>query len=215
MCRLCVGKHKDAAMWLRKKWLFWSRLVRYHVLKVNVVRALDANGIGMRLLGQLAVAALLVLVGGYLLGRVTAPGCAPLASAVCTEAQILSPAAPMPMAVARQVVIVTAEAVRPPAPALPAPPVDPATAMPDPLSAEAMPPLPESKRVVAALTNDEVREMQAWLKAFGFDPGPIDGHPGARTKAAIRRYQAARHTEQTGELDRSLLRKVRREAGHS
>jgi hypothetical protein len=204
-------------MWLRREWLFWSRLVRYHVLKVSAVRELGANGIGLRLLGQVALTALLLLVGGYLLGRVTAPGCEPLASAVCTEAQSLSPPVTTQMEVARQVVIVTADAVRPPAPALPSPPVHPAVTMPAPSVAEATPPLPESKRAerVASLTNDEVREMQAWLKAFGFDPGPIDGYPGARTKAAIRRYQAARHAEETGELDRSLLRKVRREAGHS
>lgn len=80
-----------------------------------------------------------------------------------------------------------------------------------------MPPLPEKKAAdrVVVLTNDEIREMQAWLKAFGFDPGPIDGYPGARTTAAIKRYQAARQTEETGQMDRSLLRKVRREAGHS
>ena len=57
--------------------------------------------------------------------------------------------------------------------------------------------------------------MQAWLKAFGFDPGPIDGSPGSRTKAAVKRYQAARQTEETGLLDRSLLRKVRKDAGQS
>src|SRR4030095_16605191 len=84
-------------------------------------------------------------------------------------------------------------------------------------AAPAMPPWPEKKAAerVVVLNNDEIREMQAWLKAFGFDPGPIDGYPGARTTAAIKRYQAARQTEETGQLDRSLLRKVRREAGHS
>jgi hypothetical protein len=202
-------------MWLHKQWLFWSRLVRYHVLKLSAVRALDANGIRLRLLAQAALVALVLLVGGYFLGRVTAPGCEPLASAVCTEAQALSPPVLTPMEVARQVVIVTAEVARPSAPALPSTP--PAAAMPAPPTAEAMPPLPEDKRPerITTLTNDEVREMQAWLKAFGFDPGPIDGQAGSRTKAAIKRYQAARHTQETGELDRTLLRKVRREAGHS
>ncbi len=57
--------------------------------------------------------------------------------------------------------------------------------------------------------------MQAWLKAFGFDPGPLDGVPGSRTLAAVKRYQAARQTEETGLLDRSLLRQVRRQAGQS
>src|SRR5882757_9592608 len=65
------------------------------------------------------------------------------------------------------------------------------------------------------LSYDEVRETQAWLKAFGFDPGPLDGVPGSRTTAAVKRYQAARQTETSGQLDRSLLRQVRKDAGHS
>lgn len=203
----------DAAMWVRREWLFWSRLIRYHVLRVSA--ALDANGIKLRPLGLATLVALVLLVGGYLLGRVTAPGCEPLASTVCTEPDAFSPPAPTPIEVARQVVIVTAEVVRPFAPALSSTP--PAATMAPAPTAEAIPPLPENKRAerIPTLTSDEVREMQAWLKAFGFDPGPIDGQAGARTKAAIRRYQAARHAEETGELDRTLLRKVRREAGHS
>lgn len=199
-------------MWPRNEWLFWSRLARYHALKG--IRALDAKGIRVRVIGQAALGALLLLAGGYLLGRVTAPGCAPLVNAVCTEARGLSSPAPIPMELERQIVIVTAEAVRA---AAPSPQVDPAAATPPPPIADAIPPLPESKRADRAsdLTNDEVREMQAWLKVFGFDPGPIDGYAGARTKAAIKRYQAAKRTEETGDLDRSLLRQVRRDAGHS
>jgi hypothetical protein len=196
-------------MWLRKEWLYWSRLVRYHALKAAAAaRALDGNGIRLRRLGQVVLLTVVLLVGGYLLGRVTAPGCGPVANAVCTEAQALSPPStptPAPMALERQVVIVTAAVVQP-------------AEAPTPSIVEATPPLPDTKRperAVVTLTSDEVREMQAWLKAFGFDPGPIDGHAGARTKAAIKRYQSARHAEETGELDRSLLRKVRREAGHS
>lgn len=203
----------DAAMWLHKEWLFWSRLVRYHVLRVGAVRAPDATGIQLRLLGQVSLVTIL-LIGGYLAGRVTAPGCTPVANAVCAEAQVLPTAPPTSPALDRQVVIVTAEVPPPSAPAPPSPSAEPT---PPPPTVEAVPPLPENKRAerLAALTSDEVREMQAWLKAFGFDPGPIDGYAGARTKSAIRRYQAARRTEETGELDRSLLRKVRREAGHS
>jgi hypothetical protein len=209
MFRFVWGSTRDAAMWLGKEWLYWSRLVRYHVLKVvAAVRARDVNGMGPRRLWQAALLTLLLLVGGYFLGRVTAPGCAPVASAVCTEAQTLPPPPPAPMELERQIVIVTAAVVQP-APAAEAPP---------PAIVEAIPPLTDARRPERSpvtLTNDEVREMQAWLKAFGFDPGPIDGYAGAKTKAAIKRYQSARHTEETGELDRSLLRKVRREAGHS
>jgi Putative peptidoglycan binding domain len=238
MRAVCVGSTKDAEMSLRRELLFWSRLVRYHASTLTVVRALDVSRTKLRLLGQtgstvtvaralevsrikprvlgqVAVLAL-ILVGGYLVGRVSAPSCAPLASAVCTEAQAQSPAEPTPAAWGRQVTVYVEPGLLP-APAVPPTfPVQPAAATQLPSAADLIPP-PEKKAAERAvvLTNDEVREMQAWLKAFGFDPGPIDGYPGARTKAAIKRYQAARQTEETGQLDRSLLRKVRREAGHS
>jgi hypothetical protein len=35
-----------------------------------------------------------------------------------------------------------------------------------------------------------VREIQRALAELGYDPGPIDGIPGARTRAAIQRFQA-------------------------
>jgi hypothetical protein len=66
---------------------------------------------------------------------------------------------------------------------------------------------------IRPLSSDEVRETQAWLKAFGFDPGPIDGSRGPQTRAAVRRYQAARQTEETGQIDRPLLQQVRKEGG--
>jgi putative peptidoglycan binding protein len=235
-------------MSLRRELLFWSRLVRYHASTLTVVRALDvsrtklrllgktestvtvaralgASRIKPRVLGHVAVAAL-VLAGGYLVGRVSAPGCAPLASAVCTEAEARSPAeptppAPTPPAPGRQVTVYV-DPVLPRPPAVPPTvPVQSAAATPPPSAAGLIPTLPEKSEKkktaepVVVLSNDEVREMQAWLKAFGFDPGPIDGYPGARTLAAVKRYQAARQAEETGQLDRSLLRKVRREAGHS
>jgi peptidoglycan hydrolase-like protein with peptidoglycan-binding domain len=41
-----------------------------------------------------------------------------------------------------------------------------------------------------ALTRDEVRQLQVRLKNAGFDPGPVDGVVGTRTKAAFNRYHA-------------------------
>lgn len=61
------------------------------------------------------------------------------------------------------------------------------------------------------LTGDEVREVQAKLKAAGFDAGPVDGLPGPLTTTAIKRYQAARQRQETGVLDRQLLQQVRQE----
>jgi peptidoglycan hydrolase-like protein with peptidoglycan-binding domain len=66
----------------------------------------------------------------------------------------------------------------------------------------------------ASLSNGELRELQAWLKVLGFDPGPVDGLVGDRTTAAIKRYQSARQLEETGVPDRTLLRQVRKDMGH-
>ena len=42
-----------------------------------------------------------------------------------------------------------------------------------------------------ALTTDDVRRLQRALREIGFDPGPVDGVPGARTKAAYVRLQTS------------------------
>jgi len=52
----------------------------------------------------------------------------------------------------------------------------------------------EGPRVEAVMPRsfsaDEVRRIQMHLRDAGFDPGPADGVAGARTKAALGRYQA-------------------------
>ena len=42
---------------------------------------------------------------------------------------------------------------------------------------------------------------QRRLAELGFDPGPADGRPGARTAAAIRAFQAQRGLDVNGRLD--------------
>jgi len=42
-----------------------------------------------------------------------------------------------------------------------------------------------------SFTQDEMRRMQLLLRDVGFNPGPIDGIAGAKTKAAAARFQAA------------------------
>jgi len=40
-------------------------------------------------------------------------------------------------------------------------------------------------------SEEEIRQLQVRLKEVGFDPGPADGVPGARTKAAVGRLQTS------------------------
>ena len=41
----------------------------------------------------------------------------------------------------------------------------------------------------SAYDEGTVRNIQAGLQRLGYDPGPADGHYGAQTEAAIRRFQ--------------------------
>lgn len=50
-----------------------------------------------------------------------------------------------------------------------------------------------------SMTN--VRQAQQALKDKGYDPGPIDGVMGARTKEAIKSFQSASNIQATGTLD--------------
>ncbi len=44
-------------------------------------------------------------------------------------------------------------------------------------------------RSVGAAGSETVRDIQSNLARMGYDPGPVDGVAGPRTRAAIRRYQ--------------------------
>jgi hypothetical protein len=59
------------------------------------------------------------------------------------------------------------------------------------------------------LRRDEAREVQARLRSFGFNPGPVDGVPEAMTERAVMRYQQNRGQPQTGKVDRELLEQLR------
>jgi peptidoglycan hydrolase-like protein with peptidoglycan-binding domain len=63
----------------------------------------------------------------------------------------------------------------------------------------------------APLQRDEVKEIQARLQSFGFNPGPADGTPGAMTAGAVLRYQQERGQAQTGTIDRDLLEQLRQD----
>ncbi len=51
----------------------------------------------------------------------------------------------------------------------------------------------------------EVRDVQVLLARRGYDPGPIDGDMGSRTRRAIEHFQDDRGLAVTGRIDRSLL----------
>ncbi len=48
--------------------------------------------------------------------------------------------------------------------------------------------------------SDDVRAEQQALKDKGFDPGPIDGISGPRTRAALRQFQAKQNLKEDGRL---------------
>lgn len=52
---------------------------------------------------------------------------------------------------------------------------------------------------------EQVRLIQERLKESGFDPGPIDGKMGPRTRAALQRYQASQGLSDSGSLDDKTL----------
>ncbi len=98
--------------------------------------------------------------------------------------------------------------IEPAPPAVPVAPVAPAPVAELPVAAlPAAPPPPAP--VAAPLERADVREVQAKLRGFGFDPGPIDGDAGPRTLAAARQYRESRNQPQSEEIDRALLDQLR------
>lgn len=85
----------------------------------------------------------------------------------------------------------------------------------DSASGEARPVTVKSTREPAAverpasrskeLTASEIRVVQHQLKRAGFNPGPIDGVMGEKTKAALRKYQRSRRLAANGSLDSKTL----------
>lgn len=53
-----------------------------------------------------------------------------------------------------------------------------------------------------------VRNIQSGLARLGFDPGPIDGIAGQRTRLAIRQYQKSRNLPVDGQATRSLEQQI-------
>jgi peptidoglycan hydrolase-like protein with peptidoglycan-binding domain len=53
-----------------------------------------------------------------------------------------------------------------------------------------------------------VREAQRTLRELGYQPGPIDGVVGPKTKDALARYQRAERIQVTGRLDPETMARL-------
>jgi hypothetical protein len=60
-----------------------------------------------------------------------------------------------------------------------------------------------------AAARARLRQVQERLQAAGFAPGPMDGHLGPQTRAALRRYQQRKRLPVTGTLDPQTLKALR------
>jgi peptidoglycan hydrolase-like protein with peptidoglycan-binding domain len=58
------------------------------------------------------------------------------------------------------------------------------------------------------LTKPEREELQTLLTQRGFDPGPVDGKVGPKTRAAIRAYQASIGILPDGYAEAALLERI-------
>jgi hypothetical protein len=64
---------------------------------------------------------------------------------------------------------------------------------------------PHASRQESELGSADWAIIQAVLNKQGYDPGPADGRPGAKTRRAIRAYQAANHAPADGRLTQEQI----------
>jgi peptidoglycan hydrolase-like protein with peptidoglycan-binding domain len=60
----------------------------------------------------------------------------------------------------------------------------------------------------SASDQDNVKKVQETLRAKGYDPGPIDGVMGSKTRQALSQYQKAENLPVTGHLDAGTAGKL-------
>ena len=75
-----------------------------------------------------------------------------------------------------------------------------------PQTTQKTPPKPDPAK---AARRAEVLEMQAHLNRLGYDAGPVDGIPGARTRAALSAFERDHGLPSDGQLDAAALAVLR------
>jgi peptidoglycan hydrolase-like protein with peptidoglycan-binding domain len=58
------------------------------------------------------------------------------------------------------------------------------------MGTEAPPAVQPTVAAARNVTQDDIRRMQLRMRAVGFDPGPVNGVAGAKTKASLRRFES-------------------------
>ena len=64
---------------------------------------------------------------------------------------------------------------------------------------------PPSKPTNPPANSGLVRDVQLALSKKGFDPGPVDGKPGKKTRAAVRAFQRSIGLPESGKISPELL----------
>jgi len=64
------------------------------------------------------------------------------------------------------------------------------------------------KRPQRTAGTEQTRKVQEALKAKNYDPGPIDGRMGPKTRGALKDFQHASGLKMTGQLDRQTAEKL-------
>ena len=63
-------------------------------------------------------------------------------------------------------------------------------------------------QTTTAASNKAVRQAQKLLRDLGYQPGPIDGIYGSRTRQTIKLFQADERLSQTGTIDNGLINQL-------
>lgn len=137
----------------------------------------------------------------FLSGTLTPPPSPPRTTAAAV------PRLPPPLPPVPGIVEPAPAAVTPPPKIVSAAPVEPKA-----VETKAAAPAPDKNMPGKDILNrNEILDLQTRLKAWGLNPGPLDGVAGPQTAAAVRRYEESRGRLPTGFVDRDLLIRLQQE----